>query len=192
MHEGLEAELRYRLADRPDVFEGVLARQYHPLHAESLHNARAGGIVHRHLRRAMDLELRIHPLNEPHDAEILHDGRIDAAVDALTEIGERLPQFLGLDQHIEREVDPCATGVGDGACLGELVQGELGALVAGVVHRRAEVDRVGAIGDRSTDRVECAGRGEEFRNGGARHSSNLTTVGTAGFPTGSRAAVGTE
>ena len=59
--------------------------------------------------------------------------------------------------------------MGDGARLGELIQGELGALVAGVVHRRAEGDRVGAIGDGGTDRVECAGRGEELRDRDARH-----------------------
>ena len=117
----------------------------------------------------MDLELRIHLLNEPHHAEILHDRRIDPAIDTLAQIRERFSQFLGLDEHIEREVHAGAASVRHSAGLCELIQGELGTFIAGVVHRRAQVNRVGAIGDRSADGVECASWGEEFRNGGTRH-----------------------
>ena len=89
VYECFETELRYRLADRANVLEGVLARQNHALDAEALHDARAARVVDGHLRRTVHLQLRIHLLDEPHDAQILYDRRIYSTVDTLAQVGER-------------------------------------------------------------------------------------------------------
>ena len=60
--------------------------------------------------------------------------------------------------------------------LSELVQRELSTLIAGVIHRGAQIDRVGAVGDRGTNGVEGAGRSEEFRNVDTGHPPKITTV----------------
>ena len=176
VNECFETELRYRLADRANVLERVLARQHHALDAEALHDAGAARIMDGHLRRTVHLQLRIHLLDEPDGAQILYDRRIYSTVDTFAQVGKRFRQFLGLDEHVEREVHAGATGMRNRTGLGELVQRELSTLIAGVVHRGAEIHRIGAIGDRGTNGVESAGWREEFRNGGTGHPQNIITT----------------
>ena len=167
MHEGLEAEVGDGRADAPDVVQRVLAGQHHAFDAEAPHHAGAALVVHRHLGGAVDLETGIHHLDEAHEADVLHDGGVDAPVDARTQVGQAIAEFGGLHQRIERHIDPHTAFVRDLAGGGEFIEGELGALVAGVEARRAEVDRIGPVGDGGPHGVEASGRGEEF--GGAEH-----------------------
>ena len=99
--------------------------------------------------------------------KVLHDGGVDAAVHALAEVRQGLLELMRLDEHVEGEVDPHAARMGDGTGLRQLVERELRAFVAGVVHRRAEVDGVGAVGDGGAHGVEGAGGGEQFRDSGS-------------------------
>jgi hypothetical protein len=171
VHERLEADVGHRLANRAHVVERVLAGEHHALDPDLAHHARAARVVHRHLRRPVDLELGVDALDEPHDAEVLHDRGVDAAVYALAEVRERVGQLGGLDENVERQVHARAPGVRDGARLLELVERELGAVVPRVELRRPEVDRVGAVGHGGADRLERAGRGEEFWDGAAGRAS---------------------
>jgi hypothetical protein len=75
VHERLEADVGHRLANRAHVVERVLAGEHHALDPDLAHHARAARVVHRHLRRPVDLELGVDALDEPHDAEVLHDRR---------------------------------------------------------------------------------------------------------------------
>ena len=45
----------------------------------------AARVVHGHLRRAVDLELGIDALDQPNEPDVLHDRRVDAAIDRLAE-----------------------------------------------------------------------------------------------------------
>ena len=65
-------------ADGTDVVERVLAREHDTIDAQLGHHARAGLVVHRHLRRAVDLEAGIDALDESNDSDVLHDGRVHA------------------------------------------------------------------------------------------------------------------
>ena len=169
MDKGFQPQRGHRSADATDVFQGVLARQHHTINPESLHDIRATGIVHRHLGAAVNLKLRIDLLDEANDAQILHDRRVDAAIHTLAQIRESLHQLGRLDQHVEGEVHACPTRMSDRTGLLQLIERELRALVAGVVHGRAEIDGIGAIGDGCAHRVERAGGSEEFRDASDGH-----------------------
>jgi hypothetical protein len=95
--------------------------------------------------------------DETHEPEILHDHGIDAAVHTLAEQGERVGQLRGLDERIQREIDARAACVRVAARLIQLGEGELRAIVARVESLGAQLDRVGAIGDRGPRGVERAG-----------------------------------
>ena len=156
--ERLEAKLGHRAADGPDVVERVLAGEHDPLDPEPLHDEGTADIVHRHLGGAVDLELRVDALDEPDQADVLDDGCVDAAIDRLAQELEGIGQLGRLYEDVEGEVDPPLPRVGDATGLLHLVQAELGALVAGVVARGAEVDGVGAVCHGGAHGVERAGR----------------------------------
>jgi hypothetical protein len=61
--------------------------------------------------------------------------------------------------------------VSEAAGYTELVERELRAFIARVESLGSQVDGIGAIGDRSADRVEGAGGRKKFRNGVLRHIS---------------------
>ena len=130
----------------------------------SAHDARAALVVHGHLRRAVDLEPGIDPLDQPHEPDVLHDRRIDAAIDRLAEEHERVGELGRLHEDVEREVDPRAARRARAARSLELVERELRALVARVESLGAEIDGVGAVRDGGAHGVERAGRGEELRD----------------------------
>ena len=122
VHKCLEAECRDRLANAPDVFERVLACQHDALDTQSPHDLGAAGVVYGHLRTAVDLQLRVDLLYEPHDAQVLNDGGVDTAIDALTQIRQRPMQFGWLDQHVEGEIDPHPAPVRDSTRLRQFIK----------------------------------------------------------------------
>ena len=63
MDERLQSELGHGGVNGANVVERILAREHDALDAEFLHHRGAALVVHGHLRRAMNLELRIHLLN---------------------------------------------------------------------------------------------------------------------------------
>ena len=149
--------------------ERVLAREHDALHAELLEHRRAGAVVHRHLRRAVDLEPGIHAPDQAHEADILHDHRVYSAVDALAQQRERVVELRGLDERVERQVHARAARVREAARLVELLEGELRAIVARIESLGAEVDGVGAVGDCCPCGIERAGGREELGDGARRH-----------------------
>ena len=162
MHERLEAQLRHRCVNGADVVQRVLASEHHALDAETLDDACAGAIVHGHLRRAVNLEPGIHRANEAHGTKVLHDRRVDAGVNRLAEMAQRVGQFSRLEEDVEGEVDARPLRVRDATRFRDLAHGELRALVTGVEALRAQIDGVRAIGDGGPDGVEGTGGGEEF------------------------------
>ena len=117
----------------------------------------ACSIVHRHLRRAVDLQRGVHAPDQADEPQVLHDHRIDAAIDALAEQCERVCQLGGLDEGVQREIDARPARVREPTCLIQLVERELRAIVARIESLGAQINRVGAIGDRGPRGVERAG-----------------------------------
>ena len=74
-------------------------------------------VVHRHLRRPVNLEAGIDALDEADESDVLHDRRVDAAIDCLAEQHERVGELGGLDEDVEREVDARAARVREAAGL---------------------------------------------------------------------------
>ena len=70
---------------------------------------------------------------------------------------ERIRQLGRLDQRVEREVDARAARVREAARLVELLERELRAIVARIEPLGAQIDGVGAIGDRGPRGIERAG-----------------------------------
>ena len=179
MYERLEAQVRHCRMDRTDVVQRVLAGQHHTLDTKPLHDEGARLVVHRHLRGTMDLERRIDALDQPDHADVLHDRRVDAPVDAFTEVRHRVGKLAGLHEDVERQVDAYAVLVGQTTGCVQLVERELGTLVACIEALGAQVHRIGTVGHSRPDRVEGAGGGKKFRNGarGAGHFRKIATPG---------------
>ena len=169
MDERLQAEIGHRVANGVDVGEGVFAREHDTLDSERLGDRGAGWIVDRHLRRPMNLERRIQLADQANESDVLHDHGVDSAVDGLSEKHQRVNQFIRLDEDVQRQIDPAAPPVGEATGLGELVERELGAFVPGIELCRAEIDGVGAVGERGTNGVERSGGGKELGNGAGSH-----------------------
>jgi hypothetical protein len=167
--EGLEPQVRHGGADGANVVEGVLAREHDTLDTEGLHDARAALVVHGHLRRAVDLETRIDPLDQTYEPDVLHDCGVDAAVDRFAEKHQRVSELGGLEEDVEGEVDPAAALVRQPTGLTDLIQRELRPFVARVEPLGAQIHGVGTVGERGTNGVEGAGGSEELGHGKARH-----------------------
>ena len=88
MNECLEPELGHGGLDGANILECVLAGEHDALDAELPHHACAARVVHGHLRRPVDLETRVDLLNEAHEPDVLHDGRVNALVDCLAKKDE--------------------------------------------------------------------------------------------------------
>src|SRR2546421_923610 len=108
VHERLETEIGHALANCLQVIEGVLARQHYALHAELLEHRGPRAVVHRRLRRAVDLQIWVQLPNQADEAEGLNDHRVNAAVDCLTEKGERLCEVTRFDENVQGAIDATA------------------------------------------------------------------------------------
>ena len=86
MHERFETDFRHFGANVTNVLDRVLASEYDSVDAEPLHHGGAAGIVHRELGGAVNLELRVDGLDQPNEPDILHDGRVDPAINAFTKM----------------------------------------------------------------------------------------------------------
>ncbi len=148
-----------------DVVQGILAREHHAVTSQVAQDARTALVVHGHLGRAVNFQTRVDFGDEPDGAEVLHDGGVDAAVDATPEMLQRVVQLGRLEEDVERQIDPGAVRVRQAAGLLQVIQGQLRTLVSGIELVHAEVDGIGAVAERGTNGVEAAGGGEKFRDG---------------------------
>src|SRR6185437_5915861 len=120
------------LSDHSEIVEGVLAREHDTLQTKLLENSRARLVVDGHLRRAVNLELRIELPDEANETEVLDDDRVDAAVDRL-------------DEDVQREIDAASASMCEATRFRELVECELRTFVAGVESLCAEIHGVRAV-----------------------------------------------
>lgn len=171
VHERLESKRRNGGANRADVVERVLARKDDAIDAELPHHFGSALVVHGHLRRPVNFEIRIDALNQPDQAKVLDDDRVNTEIDRFAEEHQRIDELGGLDENVQREVDATTTLMRDAARFAKLLERELRAVVAGVEARRAHVDGVGAIGDGGADGVQGTSGGEQL---GDRHSEKLS------------------
>src|SRR6185437_10891546 len=108
------------LSDHSEIVEGVLAREHDTLQTKLLENGRARLVVDGHLRRAVNLELRIELPDEANETEVLDDDRVDAAVDRLAEEPECIGELVRLDEDVQREIDAAAASMCDATRFREL------------------------------------------------------------------------
>jgi hypothetical protein len=169
--EALEPQRGDGLADGADVLQRVLASEDHPLHPQLAHHRGAGGVVHGHLRGAVDFQPRVQTPDEPHQPDILHDDGVDPPVHALAQELERVHQLARLDEDVEREVDAPPARVRQQARLLQLVEGELGPLVTGVEAGGAQIDGVGPVGHGGANGIQGAGGREKLGDRAVRHKT---------------------
>ncbi len=162
MHERLDADTRHRGVNRAEVVDRVLPGHHDTRDTQVSGRFCAGNVVHRHLRRAVDLELRVHRPNQSNESEVLHDDGVNAAMHRRAQELERRYELRWLDEHIQGVIDPRTVRVRDGARALELIKGELGTVVPRVEATRPEIDRVGTIGHGRADGIEGARWCEEF------------------------------
>ncbi len=178
VHERLEPDRWNRRVDGADVVERVLARENDAVDAEVLRRSCAPDTSWTVIWvEPWISKPGIDAMDECDEADVLHDRRIDTAIYGLAEEGERFTQLMRLDQRVECEIHARAATVRDRARGLELVEGELSAVVSGVELLRAQIDGVGAVGDRGADGVQRAGWRKQFGNvSGVAHPCNLITA----------------
>ena len=142
--------------------QGKFPRQDGPRHAEPPGEGHAFGRGQRHLGRGVDVQVGYPFPRETDQSEILHDGRIDSGAVEHVEFLLGGGEFVGEDQHIERDVAFHAMLVKKGHQLGQIIGREILRPHARVEGGHPEVNRVGAIGDGGADAFPIAGGREEF------------------------------
>jgi hypothetical protein len=105
-----------------------------------------------------------HPFpRQARQAQVLHDGRVDPGAIEQNEFLLGGGEFVGEDQHVERDVTLHAVLVEKIHQLGQIVRREIRGPHPRVEGGQAEIDRVGAIGHGGAIRAfPVAGRSEEF------------------------------
>ena len=164
--EDLDGQARLP-ADPGDLVERKLAGQDHARAAQLAGQPDPFLAGDRHLGRGVDLQVGRDRADQPGEAEVLDDHRVDArlghAPDGRLEVG----QLAGEDQRVERDVAPDAPAVEQGHHLGQVGAVEVGGPGPGVVPLEAEIDGVGAVLD---------GRDQAVRSPAGASSSGLVAL----------------
>ncbi len=140
------------LAGEDDARTAQLARQPDPLGARD-----------RHLGRGVDLQVGRQGADQPGQAEVLDDHRIDPRFDQVAERFLQVGQLAGEDQGVEGDVSPDPPAVQQAHDLGEVGAVEVGGAGAGVVPLEAKVNGVRAVLDGCDQACPIPGRSQEFR-----------------------------
>jgi hypothetical protein len=158
VNEGLEADIRNRLANSADIFERILTRKHHALDPKALHHGGARCIVDRHLGGSVNLEAGVNGLDQPHDPDVLYYRCVDPPVYGLAEKVKSIGQLPGFDEGVEREVYANSPGVRQATRSLELVEGKLRTFIARIEPFGAEVYGIGPVRDRCANGVDRACR----------------------------------
>ena len=174
--------------DPGDVREGILSRQHDHLRPQIPGESDSRGAGDGHLGRTMDGKIRRDGADQAADADVLHDGGVDAGRDHAAHIILRLGQLVGEDQGVEGDIAPNAALMEERHQLGQLGHGEVAGPHAGIEPLQPEIDRIGAVLHRGAHARPVPGRGEHLRANrgvvpagrafdgagwGGRHGSNL-------------------
>ena len=152
--------------DLRDVGERIFAGEHDELRAELAGELHAGGAGDRHLRGAVDRKIRRERADQPADADVLHDGGVDAGGDDGAQVVLGVGgQFVGEDERVERHVAAHAAAVEKFHQRGQVGRREILRAHPGVEALEAEVDRVGAVLDGGAGAFPVAGGREQFRFG---------------------------
>jgi hypothetical protein len=183
VHENLERHGRARgelgVAHGGDFLEGVLAGEDDEVGAEFAGEVHAGRAGHGHLRGGVDREIRRQRTDEPADADVLHDGGVDAGGDdGLQVVGGR-GDLVGKDQRVERDVTPHAAPVEEFHELRQVGDREVLGTHARVEALETEVDGVGAVLHGGLGAFPVAGRREQLgpHRRGARGGGGIEAGG---------------
>ena len=141
-----------------DVPQAELAGQHHPLAAQVGGLGHPGGAGDRHLGGTVQGQARRQQARQPGQADVLHDQGIDAGPLGRQQQLARLGQLLGEHQHVHGEKALDAAGMQPGHHLRQIAAPEVLGPQPGVEGLHAEVDGIGAIGDRRLERLPGAGR----------------------------------
>ncbi len=166
MDERFQLQVRNGLANGANVIDGILSRENDAGNAQGSQDARAAGVVHRHLGRPMELEPGIHTLNEVNQPDVLDDRCVYTAIDGLAQQEERVDELVRFEERIEREIDTRAPTVCDAAGARKLIEGELRPFIPSIEPFCPEIDGVRAIRDGGANGLERAGGGEKLWDAG--------------------------
>ena len=155
-------------ADAGDLAEGELAGQDHPGAAQLARQLDARFAGDRHLRRAVDLEIRGDRPDQPGQADVLDDDRVNAGRRDFPHGFFEIRQFRGEDERVQGDVAPDAATVEQGHGPGQVGDVEVMGAHPGIVAREAEVDGIGTIFHRGQQAGPIAGRCQELGPGPSR------------------------
>ncbi len=161
MDEDFEVSFGLR-PDGGDVVEGELAGQDDAGRAKRRCELDRRGVGARHLRRGVNGEAGGDRLDEPGDAEVLDDDRIDARLGAEADGRFDARELVVEDERVERDValGPALMEIPKG--FTERVPVEVRRAGARVEPVQSEVDGVRTRLDCGAQRGEVAGGGEDF------------------------------
>ena len=153
----------FRRLDFLDFLDGTFARQHHELAAEFPREPDSGAAGHGHLGGGVDRKIRGEPANQAADADILHDGRVDAGGDDGTQVLLRLLHLVLEDKRVEGDVAADAAPVQELHQFRQVGDGEIVGAHARVEAFQPEVDRIRPVFHRGPGTFPVSGGREQFR-----------------------------
>ena len=147
-------------ANGGDLGDREFPRQHHPPHAQRLDLADALGAAEGHLGRGVQRQLGAEPVDQPQQAEVLHQHGIDARRHGQPHGLLGLLQFVAEDQRVERQISFDAAGAEEGHQFGQFGGGEVDGPGPGVeAALQAEIHGIGPVFHGGLGAVPIAGGG---------------------------------
>ena len=128
-----------------NVVEREFAGQHDALDAKFTHIGDAARLGQRHLRGSVDVQSGYEALDQPNQADVLHDHRVDAVLGDRFYILDNGGEFIGEDQRVERNEALHVAIVQKSDDSRQFVRPEIGGAMPGIELRQTEVNRIGPI-----------------------------------------------
>ena len=151
-----------------NLLERTFAREHDQAATQFAGELDAAGAGDRHLRRGMDREIGRKLADQPADANVLHDGGINARRDNRAQILFGFGQFVGKHERIESDITFDAAPVQELHQIRQVGFGEIARAHPGVELLQAEINRIRAVFDGGARAFPIAGRREQFGKAEAR------------------------
>ncbi len=161
MHERLDFDPAFT-GETADLVERDLSRERHAGNAERPESPHSERVVRVHLGRRMNANIRQQGAQRAQETEVLDDDCVHAGLPRAVDQFHCLVELALKHHDVRGQVDADSAEMRVPAHLSEAVEGEVLRSAAGVETLDAEVDRIGAVGDRSAECVRSAGRRQEL------------------------------
>ena len=131
-------------ADRPNLLQGQFPGQDHPVVPQGRQFPGPGGGVYAHLGGPVQMQRGGDGLDQSGGSQVVgNNGVCSGLGHGAHSVGQAV-QFPGVDQGVQRHVDPHAPGMAERDCLPQFFRGEIARRAAGVEAGKPQINSISA------------------------------------------------